>query len=183
MDKKLGQILMTGAGLRGADRAAFEIRVHSEQACRVFQQAFREALYNAVKAATSSPGGPVLVSLRRCLLGGKLYGKVNILNTFKPPVDEQTVRDLFSALTYTGAGGRPHLGSFIAGSLLRSIGGSAHCEVVVGPKPSQPRRKPTRRRRAQAREYLATYPKPGVTYFRTVLELPLGIWRGQGGKP
>ena len=92
-----------------------------------------EVLDNAFFSAFELPNSRIILSYRRHFRGGRWYLVLRVTN----PVPDFSMRNLLPKLYRLPVlrGGRSHIGAFLAGPLMRSIGGDVYL-VALGELPA-----------------------------------------------
>lgn len=92
---------------------------------RIVEEALRDVLSNVQKYMSRAPGSRAKVDGFVTKLAGRSHLDIRIRHLTRDPLPASLSQRLFRIPVALGIDGRPHLGSFTSGALLRSIGGDA----------------------------------------------------------
>jgi GAF domain-containing protein len=92
-----------------------------EASCSMIRLVLWEILDNSFSQATKVPGGRIRVSLKQTVLGGRRYTIILISNPLQVMIGEDIIGKLYRVPIQKED--RPHIGAFLAGAMMRSVGG------------------------------------------------------------
>ena len=89
----------------------------------LFRKAFQEVLFDSCREALPIPKGDVRLHIKERNLGGASYILVEIVNSVRHKIPDKLAKQLYRIPHIID---RIHIGAFVAGSLLRAIGGDIY---------------------------------------------------------
>jgi hypothetical protein len=88
---------------------------------KILSLVLSEILDNSFLQATQVPGGHIRLSITGARLGGRKFDVIRVTHNVSSSLDRSTVAQLYRVPIQKAD--RPHIGAFLAGAMIRSLGG------------------------------------------------------------
>jgi hypothetical protein len=131
LDEVIVEVDDTRSFIHWVRRPSHELRL-SRAVALALRLAFREVLFNSHNEALNMSRSKVNLYYDEGELGGCRFARISLQNPVKFALSKKHEEQLYRLPVRHGEPDRPHIGAFIAGSLLRAIGGDIYLAVNDG---------------------------------------------------